>query len=214
MIILDFSGGNICKNDKSYIKRMIDKLAEIDLKRQCIIKWQLFLEAGNNIPLTHECFNYAYNYAESLGFKTTASIFDIESLNFLLKYDPCFVKIANRYDLYWLIEEIPRRIPVIVSCNDSNFGKFFDGYYNNQKKLYCISKYPADIKDYYILFTYKNYYHGISDHTSYKNNFELYKKYKPEIYEIHYVLEYDINNPDGGEFAHTPDQIKNLLEIL
>ena len=84
MIILDFGSGNTCKNDKTIIKKMYDSL---EGKKDIVVKWQLFKNAGKNIPLTEDSFDYAYRYGTHLGYKVTSSIFDLESLNFLLKYD-------------------------------------------------------------------------------------------------------------------------------
>ena len=115
-IILDFGSGNTCKNDKAYIKRMIDELCDIDNeKHEVIIKWQLFEKAGNNIPLDRDLFHFAYNYAGIMGYKTTASVFDEGSLSFLLKYDVPFIKIANNKKYYPLMDLIPFRIPIYTS---------------------------------------------------------------------------------------------------
>ena len=84
IFILDLSGGNICHNNYAIIQRMIDEIAEVDPDRRFILKWQIFERAGNNIPLFQSCFVKAYEYAEKLGYQTTASVFDINSLNFLI----------------------------------------------------------------------------------------------------------------------------------
>ena len=120
MRILDMGSGNTSKNDINIIKKMIDALAEVDPERKFIIKYQLFKDAPPNIPLEQGKFSFAHGYATGKGYKTTASVFDIESLNFLLQFDPCFVKIANRPDLYWLIGEVPRKIPIIIRTIENN----------------------------------------------------------------------------------------------
>ncbi|MFA5715059.1 MAG: hypothetical protein WC998_04935, partial [Candidatus Paceibacterota bacterium] len=102
-IILDFGSGNTHKNNWDYLKRMIDELKAVDTgKHEIIIKHQLFKAAGDNLPLDPWVFDAAYDYAKKLGYKTTSSVFDLESLKFLLNYDIPFVKIANRRDLDWL----------------------------------------------------------------------------------------------------------------
>jgi len=213
MIILDFGSGNSCKNDSEYIKRMIDSLAEVDKERRCIIKWQLFEKAGDNVPLNIFAFDIAYGYARRLGFKTTASVFDKSRLKFLLNFDVPFIKIANRPDLYWLIGEIPRRVDVIVSHNPLGKINLLDEYFsydeygiNGVYPLVCISKYPAEKKEYYDLnglgLTY-----GISDHTV---DWDLYRRYKPQIYECHFKLP-DSTGLDAGNFARTPEQLKEIL---
>ena len=218
MIILDFGSGNTCKNDLSYVKRMIDELKAVDTgKHEIVIKWQLFTKAGDNTPLRPMAFEYAYRYAAKLGYQTTASVFDVESMAYLLQYDIPFVKIANRPDLYWLAGEVPRKIPVYVSTGHMKKikGNIFDKILelHATELLVCVSKYPATLKDYEDAFTWETYSEeghalvNISDHTT---DFTLYHKYKPEIYECHYKLE-DSTGLDAGDFARTPEQLAEVL---
>lgn len=207
-IILDFGSGNTCKNDKKYVKRMLDELMEIDnSKHKIIIKWQLFERAGDNIPLLHDVFDYAYWYAKDLGYETTSSVFDYSSLSFLLGYEVPFIKIANNRSLDYLIGEIPRKLPIYISTSNSYF------YIELQQKLTqkdiimaCISEYPADIKSYHNSFEYWHL-RNISDHTV---GFELFKIHKPSIIEWHYGLS-DSTGLDAGKFMKTPEQ---LIEIM
>ncbi len=217
-IILDFGSGNTCKNDYKYIERMINSLVEIDSDKhghEVIIKWQLFKKAGKNIPLDQKMFEYAYYYAEDKGYKTTASVFDLDSLMFLLQFKNIpFVKIANNKDLYWLIPEVPRKYLIYVSNGtvgasnrfDSIFSIMDSGYFGNGVKiLSCVSKYPAKLEDYDKLDISK--YGFISDHTV---DFKLYYKYNPSIIEWHYKLS-DSIGLDAGAFARTPEQLKEVL---
>jgi len=212
MRIADMGSGNTSQNNYNYIKKMINAIAEVDPERKFILKWQIFKEAQPNIPLFHECFEYAYKYAEDLGYKTTASVFDKESLDFLLQFDPCFVKIANRPDLYWLIGEVPNNIDVIVSYT-RNYRKDeinLEKPIIANKLLYCISEYPTTELKYRESFFVHELKQGISDHT---NNFNMYLKYKPEVYEFHFKLP-NSTGLDAGEFARTPEQIKEVYEEL
>ncbi|MFX1570627.1 MAG: N-acetylneuraminate synthase family protein [Promethearchaeota archaeon] len=210
MIILDFGSGNSCHNDKTIVKKMLDELKKVDTgKHEIVIKWQLFKEAGKNIPLEHDIFKYAYDYAKKLGYQTTSSVFDKESLDFLLQFDIPFVKIANNRSLDWLMGEIPRKIPIYVSYGSVDELKIAPQ--ENIKRLLCISDYPADIKSYEDVFDidfYTHFEYGISDHTT---NFGLWYRYQPQFIEWHYVLEHDKNNLDGGLFAHTPKQLSEVL---
>lgn len=201
-IILDMSA-NTHKNDIRYIYRMIDEIKAIDTgKHEIIFKHQLFVKAGENIPLERKAFDMAYRYAKERGYKTTSSVFDVPSLNFLLSYNPCFVKMANNRSLNYLIGEIPRKIPVYKSV-----GTWMDFMDSAEMPLCCVSEYPASLKDYETNF--KNYLmNAVSDHTI---NFDLWHKYKPEIIEWHYVLEHDPNNLDGGLFARTPAMLAEVL---
>lgn len=208
-IILDIGSGNTHKNDWKYLKRMLDELKEVDTgKHEIIIKHQLFIKAGDNIPLKHEIFEKAYDYAKKLGYKTTSSIFDKESLDFLLQFDVNFIKIANNRKLDWLVGEIPRKIPLFISYGNVVELEIAKNY--NAKKLLCVSKYPATLENYEKAFNLEYYMlcgYGISDHTT---NFDLFNKYKPETLEIHYKLE-NSTGLDAGEFAKTPKQLSEIL---
>ena len=207
MIILDFGSGNTCKNDKLYVKRMIDELKAVDnWKHNIIIKWQLFKRAGDNMPLEHNVFDYAYNYAKELGYETTASVFDKESLEFLLGYNIPFVKLANRRSLDWLIGEVPRKISIYISCGcEKEYAKYIGKY--RLVSLSCVSKYPSDLKIYECLFSGSSLCEAVSDHTC---DWSLFKKYNPKIYECHYCLD-DSTRLDSGPFARRPNQLKEIL---
>ena len=227
-IVLDFGSGNTCKNNTNYVKRMIDELAAVDTgKHEICIKWQLFKKAGDNIPLEKHVFNYAYEYAKKYGYKTTASVFDKESLDFLLEFDVPFIKIANRRDLDGLIGEVPRKIPIHVSIG----GREYDGINkenpwpsapkisqinSNLKYMCCVSKYPANIKDYEERFDLDREMRigaqGISDHTIGLQFFKKMFSYqvKPAIWEKHYKLS-DSTGFDAGDFAITPEELKGVL---
>lgn len=207
-IILDISA-NTHQNSAMYLKRMLDELKAVDSgKHEIIIKHQLFVSAGNNIPLDTTIFHWSYHYAEELGYKTTSSVFDLESLKFLLRYDVPFIKIANNRNLDWLIGEIPRKIPVYVSAGNIEQFKELEGILAGKDKiLCCVSKYPCSIDEYKNTHAEFDLYEAISDHTT---DFQLYHDYMPNILEIHYKLE-DSTGLDAGEFARTPEQLKEIL---
>ena len=212
-IILDFGSGNTCRNQFIIIKKMIEELAEVDThKHEVIIKWQLFQSAGENIPLNSTCFRFAYDYAKHIGYQTTASVFDIESLELLLDHDIPFVKIANNRKLDWLIGEVPRKVPVYVSASGTQTirdkSEWFGLSVYNGHIMKCISKYPADIREYEIKYDKWLSVNGpISDHTI---GLELFKKYEPDIWEKHYKLP-DSTGLDAGTFAITPEELREIL---
>jgi len=226
MIILDFCSGNTCKNSWDYAKRMIDEMdfvvKEVGFpKEEIIIKWQLFLQAGDNIPLDRKIFRQAYEYAKELGYKTTASVFDRSSLNYLLKYDVLFIKIACVPETRTLIYYIPRGIPVIASYDKSDVYK--EKEYSNMIKMFCVRQYPALKEDYEnILKSGLSTHHfgrvinqkyialAVSDHTIGLKLFNEYYKDHNYIWEKHYKLEYS-TGLDAGTFAITPKELKNML---
>ena len=188
---------------------MIDGLKKVDTgKHKVVIKWQLFKEAGDNIPLTHDCFDYAYDYAKKLGYKTTASVFDVNSLKFLLQYIIPFVKISCNNEKYWLIGRVPRNMPVYYSTNNpsevfprhsEHLFRLYDAY-----KLYCVPKYPAEIEDYKL----KNM-KGVSDHTV---DLELFNDNPScEVFEMHYALEDSTGEDADCGICKTPSMLKNIL---
>lgn len=217
-IILDISA-NTFKNDINYAKKMIDEVYKIDTKKhEIIFKTQLFEKAGENIVLDHDVFDKLYKYCDSYGYMLTSSVFDLPSLKFLLKYSVPFIKIANNRRLDWLIGEIPRRIPVYMSVGSLKEDSMIreckcDGnvdFVYNCETLYCVSDYEnASMKNYEE--TFEEWLNkkplNISDHTT---NWDLFNKYKPEIYECHYKLE-DSTGLDAGEFARTPIQLSCIL---
>ncbi len=202
-IILDYSA-NTHKNDLLKIQEAINAISLIDTKKhEIVFKSQLFREAGENVVCKHGSFDFMYNRCKELGYKCTASVFDKSSLYFLLKYDIPFVKIANNRDFDYLIDYVPRRIPVYTSHDCSKA----DNYYNNKstlddQRLRCVSEYPAKIKDYRCVPG-----GNISDHTI---GFELFKTYKPKIYEKHFIMPGD-DGLDSGPFAVTPEDLRQIL---
>jgi sialic acid synthase SpsE len=212
MIILDFGSGNTCRNSEEYGKKMIDSLAEVDSKRQCVIKWQLFREAGENQSLDVRLFHTYYYHARQLGFRTTASVFDKFSVEYLLEFEIPFIKMANTPIIHErkLMELIPRGVMVLSSYSDpaSIPSQVWDYGTTKDRMMACVSKYPATIEEYETKFSPPELTRGISDHTT---TLELVRKYRPYYYECHYKLE-DSTGLDAGEFARTPDQIKELLK--
>jgi len=211
-IILDFGSGNTCKNDFDYIKKMYTELKKIDNgKYKITIKWQLFKYAGINIPLKNDCYKMAIICARECGYDVTASVFDEESLKFLinthreLNIPIPFIKIANNPKYYYLCNLIaPLNIPIYISYNSP--GIDFSGMPKNTKYFKCVSKYPALIKDYETLFLFKN--KNISDHTV---GFRLVKKCSPNIVEWHYKLK-DSTGLDAGSWAKTPKDLKSFFK--
>lgn len=198
MIILDFGSGNTCKNRPNYIRRMITELARVRTTKEVVIKWQLFNSSVVNMRLSHRLFETAYLYAAALGFRTTASVFDQESLDYLLTFDVPFVKIANQ-PASKALETCVGSPGTLVSTNDPKDDRL--------NVMYCISEYPADKQKYIDTFGDK-LREGISDHTT---DFELYNTYQPRLYECHYKLE-DSTGLDAGPFARTPKQLEEILK--
>ena len=200
-IILDISA-NTFKNDEAYYKRMVDELSAVDTrKHEVILKWQLFEESEHNIRARRAIFEPLAAWAYKVHrYRTTASVFDIQSLRFLIEcglpYELPFIKIANNRKYDWLIGEIPRKYAVYKSVSNAS-----DYFRDMETPLWCVSKYPADIVDYPDSVKY------ISDHTV---GLELFHRNEPVIWEKHYKLS-DSTGLDAGDFAITPEGLKEIL---
>ena len=202
-IILDFSANTFC-NSFEYAKQMMDEIKVIDTgKHQIIFKTQLFKSAPPNIPLDWSVFDSIYHYGKHLGYQVTSSVFDKESLDFLLQYEVPMIKIANNRNLYWLIKEVPRKIPVYVSIKDCAT------YWKDESiiPLCCVSNYPSNINEYEKVFVKHELNCGISDHTT---DFQLWNKYQPNIIEWHFKLP-NSQGLDSGPFSRTPQQLAEVL---
>ena len=212
-IILDLGAGNNTENKPLNIYKMIDEIYCMQRKtdKELIIKFQLFENIVKLEPLDKKLYCFAYYYAEMLGLKVAASVFDKPSLDFLLSFkNTPFVKIACRNYLYKLIKYIPKDIPVLVSVDDvekrDELIKKYPGHELNF--LYCVPEYPAYPVRYMALF-YANLSLGISDHCV---TLGLYKKYQPYFYERHFVLEHkDTEDEFGDDFCSTAKELELIL---
>lgn len=200
-LIFDLGSGKSTHNDQYYVQQIIDAIKEADTgKHEVILKFQLFQDAPPNVPLDPLVFDAAYLYGREKGYKVTSSVFDLPSLKFLLNYDIPFVKIACRKDMYWLIGEVPRKVPLYVSYDGSAITSFFT---EGVTWLFCIPEYPAAKEPY--LMTRPSI---LSDHSE---GLEVFKNLSPKIYEKHFVYEREADNPDAGLFALTVEDLKGIL---
>lgn len=204
MWIIDMGSGNSCKNDPAIVKAMIDSLAGVP-RHKIVLKWQLFKTSKINTPLDREVFRYAYEYARGLGFVTTSSVADWESLDFLNQFDVPFVKIPCRPDLYPLVMD--SSLKFIVSVKDHETLSRARLVYR-VTPLACVREYPADSGKYLQEFGVNGMI-GLSDHTV---GWRLYDLTKPLIYECHLKL-HDTTGPDAGPWARYPDEIVQRIAM-
>ena len=202
MIILDVGSGNGKGNDISYQKELIDSIVENKGDLDIVLKYQLFMEAEPNVPLKRAVFDKAYSYATKKGLQVTASVFELDSLAFLQGYDIPFIKLACNSECYKLARVINSPMVVSYPCIAPMGGR------DAITPLCCVTRYPAQVIQYEKNFTDYWLTQGISDHTE---GFNLYHKYQPRVYEKHYILNHDKDNPDAGVFACTPEQLKELI---
>ena len=214
-LILDIGSGNTLTDNETAIK-LINEIAKRDTKKyELVLKTQLFRSAPPNKPLKPEVFTAAWSHAGDVGYHLTSSVFDRLSLEFLLEWDLTtwrlpFIKIACRPDLYWMIGEIPRRIPVYYSSDgksDLSHDEYWVEWGPGIEKLKCVREYPANPEDY----KDSNGIVGskISDHTVGWDMFNATPN--KEIWEKHVYLERSPDNPDSGPFAVTPTELEGIL---
>jgi hypothetical protein len=203
-IILDVGSGNTLTS-VDVARKMVDEIKAIDTgKHEIIFKTQLFVDQPPNRPLDPHIFDFLYNHANKNGYKCTSSVFDMCSLNMLLRYDIPFVKIACRPDLYWLTGEVPRKVPVYVSHVPVPLGcwpKDVNNFLDNLSLFECVSEYPAEPD------SYLGNEMCISDHTV---GLGLFHKYHLAKWEKHLRLP-ETTGPDAGPFAILPSELKEIL---
>jgi len=202
--IVELGSGNTCRNNVKRLCRMIDAVTEVDTEKYEVqFKLQLFWAAGNNIPLSRQVFDYAMEYAAGLGYKLSASVFDEDSLLWLLDSDPPFVKLACIPELHHLAALVPESVRVYCS-----FPADPGPLPANVWPLCCVREYPATIEQYEASFSEAYLWTGISDHTP---GWGLLDKYQPEVYEKHVVDFREDSNPDAGPFSVTIEELRGIL---
>lgn len=206
-IILDLGSGNTLTDVATGVE-LINAIIDVDTKKhEVIFKTQLFTDQPPNKPLNFNIFKALYTYAYSCNYKLTSSVFDLSSLQMLLHTTNGkipFVKIACRPDLYWLIGEVPRKLPVYASWNTKDKESLPYGT-SNIKLLYCVPKYPAKLEEYLTQYCEHGY---VSDHVK---GWGLWEWLEPEVIEKHVVMEHNDTNPDAGPWAATPQDLKEIL---
>lgn len=204
MFIIDMGSGETSKNDIAYIRKMIDAIPPSP--RKVVIKWQLFEDIPPLTPLDHDVYLYARDYADKKGYATGSSVFDEESLDFLLSTDPAFVKIACRPHLYPLLDKIPADVMTVVSVGRNEDYKMMLEAYPEVVVMCCVADYPARYESYGVF--HDEYLRmGISDHTE---DWKLYQDFEPLVYECHYRLP-DSTGPDAMGFSRLPSQLEVVL---
>jgi len=218
IIILDMGSGETCKNDPYQVRAMIDAVDDADNREvEIILKWQLFRggEFAHLRALHPGVFALAYDYARSKGYATTASVFDAESLDFLTGFRIPFVKYAclpsDRLPLgldagYWEGQRV-------MSYRNTEHENEIKLHAPTPHRLACVREYPAKNLSYALAFTEEQLRRGISDHTDHTLGMQLLMRYRPELYETHFCLDWQ-DGPDTGPFALRPEQLRDMLEAL
>lgn len=210
-LVLDVGSGASLPDDAT-ARRFVDEVKKRDTgKHKIVFKAQLFREAPPNIPLDWNVWLALHAYGGIAGYEVTASVFDMDCLGFLLGYVIPFVKIACRPDLYWLADEVPRRVPVWVSWDCRGDDRAYSEALDVGADLFlaCVPKYPAAVSDFGL-----GKWRAVSDHTVGWDLYQHMQEYQPEIdieaWEKHFRLP-DTTGPDAGPWAVTPDQLAEII---
>jgi len=199
-IILDLGQGTSTGNDRAYVEDLMNQLPA-----GVVAKFQLFTDLPHLDPLDRDVFTIAYEIGQDRGIPVTASVFDTDSLEFLMDFDPVFVKIACNLKWYGLIDKVPILTPVLISARDKRDYEDmrYEFAYRPVGVMCCIPEYPANMRQYDYSHNEWDLKGSISDHTT---DLELVSKYKPLIWERHY-------GKRGPDAIHAIDH-KQLMEVV
>lgn len=131
--------GSTHMNKKEYIQEFIEKSLEHGASS---VKFQLFPDtkeftSTGNIAITNDNFEYAMKLAPG---KVTASVFNFDSLTYLLCLNPPYVKFAfsKRNQLDWIEKCLLLKTQAIVTTT------IWDGPPNNKDIIKLITGYERD----------------------------------------------------------------------
>lgn len=101
MIVIDCGSGMPCENNTDVVQKMVDRIEKkITNDKDIVLLWHMFQVNKENVPLRGNVFNYAYCAAKYKSYKTAACVYDIDSLNFILRYKHlAFIAINKDIDL-------------------------------------------------------------------------------------------------------------------
>jgi len=114
-----------------------------------------YLEYKRKIEFGKEEYDYIDKYCKEKPISWTASVWDIDSLNFIKQYDIPFIKIASAKvtDIELVKEVAQTKIPVILSTGMSSLEELdkavgiLKKYSNNFMIMHTNSSYPAKIEE-------------------------------------------------------------------
>lgn len=192
-------------------KQAVDKCVDMGVDA---IKFQLFGResefAKNNIWLDPELYQEISGYAKLQGLEIGASVFDDESLDFLLSTHPDFVKFAysQKERIGWIREVLNAGIETIVSCDVMSDKKVPIAC----TRLFCIPQYPV-----YFHVCFDEIFprfNGFSDHTmGFEQTIEAVSA-GAKVIEKHMRIDpYDFTTPDS-QFALSPAEFSAMVASI
>jgi len=235
-------GGNH-EGDFEYAKKLTNLAAQSGVDA---VKFQIYTGDGlvnerydpdrnkhfKKFELTKEQYIELAKLCKQLGITFMASVWDIDSFEFIDEYMPIYKIGSGDMTAYNLIKRmVLTGKPIIISTglatfdevnNVINFIESMDSSYITEKKLsvlQCTSMYPIPFEDanLNVMNTYKENFNipvGYSDHTVDMDAIEIAISMGAEIIEVHFT-----DTRDGKEFrdhkvSATKDEIQSLIKKI
>ena len=185
-------------------------------------------EAIEKFELPNEWIEKLISYCKDKNIDFMASIFDIDSLNFMMEKGMKSIKLSS-----YTITNIPlieacakTGLPIIMSTGGATIGQTEEAvnavlkYNNNLTLLHCSIQYPTDLKDVNmgVLDTLSKAFPkikiGYSDHTQEPSDAPVESIYLGgTLVEKHITLDKKMDGPDHF-FALEPDELKKMVKDI
>jgi len=208
MIIAEIGQNHV--GDMSLAKKLILSAKECGCD---LAKFQLFSSmAIYNVQLPQELkFEQAkmlYQFGEDNGIEVFFSVFGLEYVDWCEKIGVKRYKIAATRQKKEVLEAVAKtKKPVIIS--QTRF-ELLDNLFQDVQYMYCVPKYPADLKD--INFGMIYMMGGFSDHTLGIFASQVALARGTSLIEKHFRL---VDNPRNNDFGHsiTPPEMAELVQF-
>jgi len=204
MSIISEVGQNFC-GDIDLAKKMIllsrDNGAGL-VKFQLFDSMKLYGEPGHN-ELSFEQAKELFDFGRDNNIEVFFSVFDTNRVRWCEKIGVKRYKIAAR----WNKDELLRS--AIISTNKPCYMSFEGGYApvpSNWKKMWCVSKYPAQLSELHL----PEPYFGYSDHTVGLSACKVAIARGMSPVEKHFCV--DHNTGVDAPWSMTPDELRELVE--
>lgn len=187
-----------------------------------------YLEYRHMLEFGKEEYDEIDRCCKEVGIRWTASVWDIDSLNFILQYDIPFIKIPSACitDIELLNKVKETNIPVVMSCGMSTVEEIerairVFGYKYDLTLMWCNSSYPArdDELDLRVIQLLKSVYRNYIKRVGYSSHEEgigaciVAKTLGAEVIEKHVTLDKNMWGSDQ-KASITFDELKQLVNYI
>lgn len=198
--------------DIKRLQRAVDMLADTGIA----LKLQLFKNeppfVPPNIYLSPELFTRTFEYGLKKNVVVSASVFDDNNLEFLIKHQPQFIKIAysKKQQSDWIKRISASGAEAIVSCDVMSL-KDVQGIVT---KLFCIAQYPVMFDIAFDGLFVAGKFHGFSDHSIGLRQTLKAVHAGASIIEKHVKLDLFDNRCPDDAFAVPLSQFMDLYSVI